>query len=543
VLIQIAPITRLALATTATLALAAGVATLIIAIGLTKRIRYPDRVALILMGAAGAVPLLAAIGIIVSKTVGRLGYSWAMNNDAVWNLVVARFVIDDGGVRGDLHANPSPMSPGLIALVSSIGRAAIVPERLIAHDVSRAAEMWLVMALIGALLAGIVCTTACRALPLLPRAIIAILGSFVPLSVFTLGNSFSFGFYNSTVALTLLLATWLLWVEGKQAPFATLGFLSLSLVSLLATWGPLAIVVVPLLIAAFVIALRGQELSRPASIWGAAGGVLLSIAYGLFITLPDLLVQASALANNGGIFALSPARSAFYIGGLGAILILSAVVSNDRRMIFGVAGLLSSSAAGVVFLLIMRDVDGESLWGYYPTKFSWLVISFMIVPAIAALGTLMARIPLRGRHIVTVAGAGAAVAGLLFLTSGGAVTRPALPIEDLIRGNPGVAGHDQAARALFEIIEPGRVSLASRLGEPGADRFVNHWSLQLEADADDDPIRWWAYFLDPASDTDVCGAVSDATEPVAVFTTDSGLRGSLECAENADVVVIGDMRP
>ena len=74
-------------------------------------ITFPTRTKLDYYIPAFIVPAFSALTIWILGVTKFLGYSWAMHNDAVWNLVVSRFVTGDGGIVPSLHANPSPLIP------------------------------------------------------------------------------------------------------------------------------------------------------------------------------------------------------------------------------------------------------------------------------------------------------------------------------------------------------------------------------------------------------------------------------------------------
>lgn len=70
----------------------------------------------------------AAVGVFFAflPTVrGGLALSWAMHNDAVWNLVSARFILNDHGLIPSLHPNSSPLTAVLIASGLAPGRSGI----------------------------------------------------------------------------------------------------------------------------------------------------------------------------------------------------------------------------------------------------------------------------------------------------------------------------------------------------------------------------------------------------------------------------------
>jgi hypothetical protein len=224
--------------------------------------------------ASMVAPLIAAL--LIGIDLARFGVekiSWAMNNDAVWNTVTARFITDDGGLNAATHPNSSPLTAMVLASSMAPGRGFVPGSALLEHDVLSEAAAWLVITLLASVFAGLIVARNVR-----HRAGWQIMwgavGGAIPLTWYVTGFSFQYGFYNAPVSLLLLLAAWVLWTDGARAPYLATVALLLGTTALLATWAPLAIVSLAL---ALVNVIRSRErlwrertVARLACLGGAA---------------------------------------------------------------------------------------------------------------------------------------------------------------------------------------------------------------------------------------------------------------------------------
>src|SRR5690606_16138257 len=152
----------------------------------------------------------------------------------------ARMMIGDGGLDADAHPNSSPLTAGLIALAAAPGRESA--SLMLEHDVTRMAQLWFLAALAGTVLAGLVGLRATQMASAGIRIGAAVVSALVASSWFVWGFALQFGFVNATIALVVMLAAWLAWLEARVAPILGSAVLSLAAVAMLATWAPLAAV-------------------------------------------------------------------------------------------------------------------------------------------------------------------------------------------------------------------------------------------------------------------------------------------------------------
>lgn len=465
--------------------------------------------------------LVTAMVIAVTVTNGTR-VSWAMQNDAVWNTMTARFILADHGVSPD-YASAAPLTPALIAGAIAPGRSTLDPSLWMQHDATRAAELWLLLILASMVLAGVVALSALSQLRPILRGVFSLFIALVPLTWFVAGNAIQFGFYNATIAIVLLLCAWLAWLAAPAARLAALTTLAMCTVSTLATWAPLAVIPVALAIVALVRApriwwrsLRGMRLLVAVL---AAGGV---VAYTVGFTLLDLLREGGSLAANGGIFTLGPRQVALTaVIALGA-MVLGGVALRRWRDAVGVGIVIVSAAVGLGILLAQRR-SLDDLWGYYPAKFSWLILVLLIVVAGAALFSLVARAP---RWWAAAGWAVVAAASTIVLLAfphpmDGALTAawPTLV--------PSVGGRGEVTTELFSLSDPGQKNLVSSSVD---DRFINGWLLQQQAIGPNDPLRAFAYTLDADDPDQLCEVAAVWGPGIVVHSPTPGLDGDLRAA-------------
>lgn len=487
-----------------------------------------------------AVPV-ALIALVGFLTLSSGNLQWAMHNDAAWNLVSTRTMVEDGGLDAIAHPNAAPLTPGLLAIAIAVGRAAVAPGDLLAHDVAGFASFWLVAALTAAVLAALIGARSVHGGTRTARIVAAGLCSLLPVSWFTFGFATQFGFYNATLALVLLLATWLAWLEARVAPVSAAAVLSLAAVALLATWAPLAII--PFGLAAFALVSRLSSLLRTGGKGRAVVVLILAVAplplYVLAVTLPDLRRDGAALAVDGGFMWLQVTHVVVIIAVAIGIAVLNAIQRSQVHPLIGLLVVCLAGAAAGIYLVAQRLGAGASPWGYYPAKFSWILVSLILVILTSSLAGEMAG--LRGRPFASAGVASIALvvplALMLLVPPGpGRLASILTPVEIALDST--VESNEPVAQRLFELADPARNTLALSYMGPANDAFLNHWLLQLGATSGADPIRTFAYTLDPTNEVQACEAVHAWQSPVRVVTSDPAVAERFaEICADADVVV------
>ncbi len=473
---------------------------------------------------AAVAPLVAVIMLLIGEITGSRGVLWAMHGDTAWNVISSRFMMDDGGLRPETHPNSSPSAAALLAMVAIVGRSEVGAD-LLRHDIDRLAQLWIALALLVSLLAALVAVHTPR-LSTAGRWIAGVVAGLMPLSWYVMGFAWDFGFLNAPVALILLFAAWIGWLECRISPLRGAALLSVATVGMLATWAPLAAVPAALAVAALIADRRRIRRSLGALVAWIAVALPVPL-YAIAVTLEDLQRDGAALAVNGGFPALSSSDTVVTMGVSAAIICTVAVMAGDRHRLVGIIAVGVAAVVGIGYLVFQRIPTGHP-WGYYPAKMAWLIIVLLIAIAIGSLCAALTASGARRRASIAVGVVGAvALAGCMTLVP--PIRQPILaqlfPWVDVVRGT-GVAAPAEAPEQVFDLAATGTRALAARLGPH--DAFINFWLLQLDAGAGDDPIRSYAYLLDSTDAGQVCDAIRAWGGDVVVHTADPALEAELE---------------
>lgn len=466
-----------------------------------------------------AVPFVGAIALLTLSASGDL--EWAMHNDAVWNLVTTRLVMSEQGLTS-AHPNASPMTAGVLAAAASVGRDLIPAGDLLQHDVTAVAGVWLFANGLSSVLAALITVRAMRGCHVRVQIAGALVVAMIPWLWFTFGFASQYGFYNQSLSLLVLLASWLAWAEVPRRRLVGAGVLSLAAVALLATWAPLAAIPAALAIAA-VAPIAVSAWRRPLA-KGRLIGVVIAIApfaiYGFAVTLPDLRRDGAALAVDGAIQPIQPLHVVLIVLTTLVVVargVLDRATSGSRR---GVLIIVTVFALVSAYLIYQRRGSSE-WWGYYPAKFGWLVATLLVV--LLAAGLLSELAALRLRQWGTVAGFTLAIAlpaALMAQVPPATVRLASLFMPITIASQTGVAAGQPAARRLFTLATPGIPTMVMFYLDKDGDTFINSWLLQLESTDASEPIRLYSYILDPRNEQQACEAVHAWGVPVRVVTSD-----------------------
>lgn len=492
-------------------------------------LRLPPAAALVAL--APFVLVFLVLGIVVQAS-GGLRAGWAMHNDAIWNLISARFIVADGGVASE-HPNVAPLTSGLLALGFASGRAGLTGAEVLAHDVTGAAQAWLVILLASSLLAGAIAWRSLPAVSTRGRAVVTALIALLPLGWSAAGSALPFGFVNAGLAVALAFAAWLGWLEARSRPLGGAVILSGAAIALLATWAPMAALPLALGLATLIRAprdwWRGLRGPRLVVLVLALAAI---VVYAGAVTLVDVLRETGALSSDGGIFPIR-ALDAAAVTALAVAAVLVAWGLRSREAL----GVLVLAGTGVLVIayLVYQRLGSADLFGYYPAKFGWVLNCTLIVLAASALARF--GFAVRSRFRVLALAVGALL--VLIATILPFPTRAAVPSLAAVVAPVGAAVPEPTLQILFELAAPGRTALVSGYSEdPAQDRFADGWLLQLASDGPSDPVRTLSYLLDPADPAHLCQAFDQLDRPVEVITRDPGLAAALQAqCPRAEVTV------
>jgi hypothetical protein len=351
----------------------------------------------------------------------------------------------------------------------------------------------------------------------------------LPLAWFSLGYALEFGFYNATLSLLLMLTMWLIWQTGTANQNVRLGALGLALVVCLAAWGPLALIPASLSLLALLLILKQKiKVTTIWEKWFVGLSWAVAIAYGLLVTIPDLREQSGALGADGGIFEIAPIQAGITIGACFLVIGLSSWLLQERELLLGICVFTISSLFAITYLALQRGQD-VSRWGYYPVKYSWLLMCSLLIIATAFALVLIFSSRLRYSYKFI----SALIAGMFMFALAWQmpIRQPptylsVFPVANII-SHTGVAKEDVYADRLFSLVVSGRPTIAYKGLDTLSDQFADKWLFQLESKSSQDKVRYWAYFFDPTVQDHLCRALIDWDTEVTIVTSEKELESKL----------------
>ncbi len=300
---------------------------------------------------------------------------WAMEGDAANNMLLVRSMIDEGGLLRS-QGNGAPLSTVVYAAWGAPGLADASAAGVVRHLVLNGGQLTLLMGVTLSILASLLVLRVSP--PALPtRVAAAVTAGLVPWLWCVLGYSFRQGFQNSAPAMAVLLLAWACWEQQRRTPVASLTGL------ILATWAAAAVWVPVLLIPAvwtIGVAVRerralrasGRRLLLPLAALLGAG------TYAVLVTLRDLTAQGGVPGVDGG----HPNYNQWWSLAIGiAVLVLTVVCYRwlPRETTWGYWLAVPGIAYGVLQLIRARQAADLPAWGYYPIKFTWIVMACGVV--------------------------------------------------------------------------------------------------------------------------------------------------------------------
>ena len=180
----------------------------------------------------------------------------------------------------------------------------------------------------------------------------------------------------------LLLTAWICWSAQARQPVAAVTGLVLGTWACGTAWGPVAAVPAFWLLVATLRQLRGLRASGRlvlVPIAAFAGAV----AYAVIVTLPTLQSAGGLPSFDGASPAYDAGRS-LWIGIGAAVLVLVLHRRLDPELPVGFWTAAPAIGLGVAQLMMARE-GMPSLWGYYPIKFTWILMTMGVIVLFAAL--------------------------------------------------------------------------------------------------------------------------------------------------------------
>lgn len=438
------------------------------------RIRIPARSTALRWGAA-ALGGVAWLGTLLGAAAvpGADRVSWAMNGDAANNIHLARALIDDHGyIAGSANAVPLPHVALVLAMLPA--RDGLDGSALLSHDLGALATTWALATAATGLLLGLVASELVRHRPAV-ATVAAATGSLLVTTWLVSGLPLESGYLNVHVALPLVLATWLAFLQARSRPVLAAVLLLVIGLGLLAVWTPLAALTVCLLL---VILHRNRLTARTA---GGANAVAVILALAPYVAWL-LLVAGPLLRQMQGSFT-APGHGFPFTGWLlllcAAVAVAAALVLRPRLSSLPLSGVvaIAIAAAGGVIVLVALSRNPVPWESYYPAKFVWIVAVLLLAIALSLLARLLAE----RAGAVGVAVLGAAV--LVAASTGPEPARAVSVVEPpLVRILAGDVWNDGDA-TLMEILAYADRDGSTILWQSGLadEAIVNFWLIEFDA--------------------------------------------------------------
>lgn len=466
-------------------------------------------------------PVLGSGTLVISAIRWNGAPIWAMNGDMVWNTLSALFIIKDGGVSYSQHANPAPLTNIIMAF--SYGS-----EPGFLHILQANAAIICILLALTSIVSGSYVFGQSQHLHWAVRALLVFAVAWMPFTGMILDGMFRLGLLNVLTSYLLLWMMWIIYSDERQPWLMRVSFLFFLTSVMLASWAPLA--AFPVLLGVLVILQNRKEWrsklqtgNRGQLIFVAIGG-LQFVGYAIFVTLPDLRLAGSHLGADGAYPPWDPAEV------MVIVVAMIALVANSlqmpplheggvgRRLPAGAAVILGGAA--LVFLYLVRQrPEGQGFWGYYPMKFSSLVVMLLVGISVVLIGKYIHEAQKFTRQATI-----AAFAVPLYLF---AVLAPLQWVAGTYAFAPTVALARQAPdaekmQAITDLVSVENAELDGieifSMWHENSDSLMNTFLLQLEADKGTDAVREHAYVLDPQKMRQICDLIGDVEQPVNIFT-------------------------
>jgi hypothetical protein len=458
---------------------------------------------------------------------------WAMTGDAANNMILNRQLVLQGGLL-DSQGNAAPLATVLHGSWASpaVDGAANASE-IVRQVVLGGSQMTLLLFMAVGVAASMLAIQGARTGG--HRILVGAFAGVFPWLWYGAGYAIQHGFQNSAPTMLMLLLTWICWLAQARRPVGALTGLVLATWAIGMSWGPVAVLPAFLLLALVVrqrkpLRAAGRALLLPGALFVGA------LVYAYFVTLPDLRTAGGLPAFDGGHPVVDASRSLWF--GIAVCVAALVLYRRLRREVpIGVLVAAPAVALGVTQLMLARR-GAEDLWGYYPIKFTWLVLATAVVVLFAELIGPFQRWAGRWWGGAGVVPAFAAAAMVMFLISPpwrpmtvGAVFTP-VALHDNV-------ANDRALDEMFDLMAEHRKTILSGFstGPLGAneDGIANFWFLQSGLTDINDPIHTAAYYLNPLDPESICSAANIWRGGVRVLTRDPVLARKVERRCGADL--------
>lgn len=484
----------------------------------------------------GIAILLPAVLTVVSLLIGgnifgqNLG--WMLTGDAQNNTVAVREIILHNG------ANPSYIpAPALTQLLMASAVAAKLGHVILASSfIPMIQTQAMVLAALWSatsVVFGLIAIREFRKSSTAARAIAGFIAASLPLSWFILGFSIDAGFYNTPTALLALGMAWVFWRElatlSRASQWIGISLLALTTLFAAMAWVPLALIPGLFFVAASVRTIWVDKNPHQLLKWPVLVSVGLLVLYSVTVILPSFVGHGDGLAGDGWMADLP--KTTVVVSTLLTLLLVALIGVRFRKpgdKSFGLLIVMVGMSAGLAFLMASSLRNG-AIWSYYPRKFAWMVVFFLMFAAaiVAITSPALRKLKPLWRRVVSVGAILALVlVGLLtvpFSQSGPLKVFPMLY----------VAAHGQDIDGAVPAIAETVGTKTIRLNYDTNDFIVNQWAFQWASHHNGTDSIWsFAYSL-IKSPADVCAAAKTWDGGVTLLTKSQSDRDAVlaQCGE------------
>jgi hypothetical protein len=498
-----------------------------------------DAKSLVFANAGGILWLFVLLAAAVVP--GGSPISWTMQGDAANNILFARSVVQDGGLRLGPDANPVPLTSALIAIFMPHGTGSTA----VAGDILALVQMWTMTIIAACAMSGMLVLSLIRRHTAISCVAVGI-GSLAPLTWFMLAGSIGLGFVNFHLTLAVIVGALVSVVLARRRALAAFVALTLSLTLSLAVWAPLA--GIPAIALAYTVAARWRDLVRVRG-WRL---VIVSVSFAqvllfvLLVSLPGYLAQGSALVDaTGAVFNFNRglvAVTAMAAIGLGVLCIVRGAARGATGVLVSI---LVGGGGGLAALLWLRRNE-EGLWGYYQLKFLWLLFAVLFIAAVVfgvTLASAFAASPASAAATLLAVGLGAVGVDAIGMATlpqyGNDVQLARNPLVRIVTGDYFTdGGDDRVFHRVVELSATHPREILWKSGDPD-EASIMFWMIQMASSGvDDTELRHFAYYRDVDSSSDLCMVRKLLGPPVTVVTADPSVVGlARPCAASGEVLV------
>lgn len=497
----------------------------------------------LLPGAVGVLLLVAFFANIAGAT--NVGLTWAMSGDSPTFVTQARDIANLG--KTEIWNNAVPIPPALAAMAMISGRDSTLVAPTLEHDVTSYALVWILGIALSCWAAGAVVVALLRTRKL-PHWVLYVSGigaSVIPLTWFYAGYATWFGFFNSTIALCVLLMLVLAFINGRNHPLALLGVYFFSATTMFLVWSPL--VIVPVSLGAFIFFSRFKTLWKTSNgdrVFALVGFVQL-VGYALSQALPLLFATQGSSVPGSSLLALTGAAiyfrpiylAAIYAGTAAALLF--ALWKRDKELMWGFLVMILGLLLGFGYM-IYGSGQFSFPWLYYPSKFIWIGM-MMLIPI--ALGSVLAWLLPYFTKTWTLAAAVVAMALMSFIFFkataawghiNGGIEAPTMVHQLLIERE--VTAIDQTANRevaaeIFALEKQDHLRFLWKSGNPSEEQ-INYWMLKMWSISDHGALRLgdFTYGIVERNLENLCGVLTQVNTTSELVTAEPDLKEQLAIA-------------